>query len=693
MANAERLPPNNKTRMADKSFNRVLMQVVGPVLIILMIGALVYFLIEVFYRGPHAARLCWVFGLFTSAAVLVSRISVEEGMERAALFGFALAGATFVVTLQLVDFDYGALSVLKPVVVLFFIAIVMWSANRLTWDCTVIDESRDVSSIGILELVKRKFQALKKKKPKRPSDRAPAADSNSDTATKHDASSSAESTPEQSAASRFLFLFFANSKTKNSPGLWIFYFALAAFPIFGFGQWFARADEGWGYRWIFFLFAIYLGAALGLLMMTSLLGLERYLNKRGAEMPAPISRSWMIVGTLFAIGVMLVMLVVPSPSLSLGFEDRLSFFTTDNKNTSKHAVGKDGQEDGDDPKGEKKAEEQGEGAKQKPGSQGDGDGGKSKNSKTDSKSKGDSKGKQGDKSQGDKSNGDKKGDQKNSNQGDKKNQQPDKQKPDQNKKQNQQDKNQNQKQDKNNANQNQAKQKRNNQNQAKQNQAKQNQGKQNQAKRDRQNKPQQQQPQQSSSSPSQLTQMLGKLMRFVIYGIGLVGLVVLLWMFRDELAKFWNDLFGEKEEKEHESNSTFQKTKPSKPQPPFSQYQNPFTNGSASKAPPAQTIQYTFHAFEAWSRDHGIERDADQTPHEFARKLPILFASNEKSNLNKSIVAEISNEAKKLADTHGESLYSGLAVRPSAIAGLKKIWNLMVTHPPTLESQQVLVQS
>ena len=368
------------------------MQVVGPLLIILMIGALVYFLIEVFYRGPHAARLGWVFGLFTAAAVLVSRISVEEGMERAALFGFALAGATFVVTLQLVDFEYGAFSILKPVVVLFFIAIVMWSANRLTWDCTVIDESRDVSSIGIIELVKRKFIKRKKKKTR--------SAGISEFQPENETSKATNAVAEQpefahSAGNKFLFLFFANSKTKNTPGLWIFYFALAAFPIFGFGQWFAQADDAWGYRWIFFLFAIYLGAALGLLMMTSLLGLERYLKKRGADMPGSISRTWMTVGTLFALGIMLVMLVLPSPSLSLGFEDALAFFTTENKNTSKHAVGKDGQEKGENPKNEK-AGEKADGAKQKPGDKGEGNGGKSKNGKSDGKSKGDSKGKKGD---------------------------------------------------------------------------------------------------------------------------------------------------------------------------------------------------------------------------------------------------------------------------------------------------------
>jgi len=126
----------------DKTFNRVLMEIACPILIIAMIGALVFFLIEIFYRGPHSARLGWVLGLFTIASVLVSRISIEAGIDRAVMFGLALATATFVVTVTLVDFDYGNLAILEPVVVLAFISTVMWCANRLTWDCTMIDESR-----------------------------------------------------------------------------------------------------------------------------------------------------------------------------------------------------------------------------------------------------------------------------------------------------------------------------------------------------------------------------------------------------------------------------------------------------------------------------------------------------------------------------------------------------------------------
>ncbi len=340
-----------------------------------------FFLIEVFYRGPHGFRLRWVFGLFTFASVLVSRIAIEEGHERASLFGLALAIATLIVTVTLVDFEYGSIAFLEPVVVIVFIAVVMWSTNRLTWDCTVIDDSRDVSSIGLTEFVKRKI--FRKRDKQSPADSAA-----SEVQFANPASEEPTNRP-----GKFLFLFFANAKNKNTPGLWVFYFALAAFPIFGFGQWFAQPSDHWGYRWIFFLFAVYLGSGLGLLMLTSLLGLERYLRKRGASLPGSVSRSWMLVGTCFALAIMFLMLLLPSPNFTNGLENALGFLTTRNNNTSEFAVGNDGQNKGDQPRGQKKQEKGNEGQKQKPGNQGDGEGGQGGKSKS-GKSGNDSSGNQ-----------------------------------------------------------------------------------------------------------------------------------------------------------------------------------------------------------------------------------------------------------------------------------------------------------
>jgi hypothetical protein len=55
-------------------------------LIMALVGSLVYFLIEVMYVGEYQARLMYVFALFVFAAVLIARISIEEGIRATTRF-------------------------------------------------------------------------------------------------------------------------------------------------------------------------------------------------------------------------------------------------------------------------------------------------------------------------------------------------------------------------------------------------------------------------------------------------------------------------------------------------------------------------------------------------------------------------------------------------------------------------------
>ena len=59
---------------------------ISPAMIIVLIDSLVLFLVEVFYRGGYDGRLEYVLTLFVIGAVLIGRISIEEGRERAVLF-------------------------------------------------------------------------------------------------------------------------------------------------------------------------------------------------------------------------------------------------------------------------------------------------------------------------------------------------------------------------------------------------------------------------------------------------------------------------------------------------------------------------------------------------------------------------------------------------------------------------------
>src|SRR6478672_1172735 len=122
---------------------------VSPALIMALVGSLVYFLIEVFYAGEYEARLDYAFGLFVLAAVLIARISIEEGREYAAMFAVPLAIVMFLFLLRFVEHP----SPYTHLINLLLMAVVWWCADRLTWDSTVIDDDEDASGEGLMQRI------------------------------------------------------------------------------------------------------------------------------------------------------------------------------------------------------------------------------------------------------------------------------------------------------------------------------------------------------------------------------------------------------------------------------------------------------------------------------------------------------------------------------------------------------------
>src|SRR5438128_1012204 len=114
----------------------------SPGLIMALVGSLAFFLLEVLYAGQYTGRLQWTLFFFVLGSVLVSRIAISIDTTRAWLYGLALGGAVFLAMMQFMDFAPGsALRLFSPVINLGLIAVVWWSANKLTWDCTFVDES------------------------------------------------------------------------------------------------------------------------------------------------------------------------------------------------------------------------------------------------------------------------------------------------------------------------------------------------------------------------------------------------------------------------------------------------------------------------------------------------------------------------------------------------------------------------
>ncbi|MEX2137854.1 MAG: DUF4129 domain-containing protein [Pirellulales bacterium] len=272
---------------------------ISPALIMALVGSLVFFLIEVLYVGQYQARMNYAFALFVFAAVLIARISIEMGSDHAALFALPLGIVMFLFLLRFVDQP----NAFGQLINLALLGLVWWCAHQLTWDSTVIDDDEDASGEGLMQRVGV-------------DDPAGAKTDNSTAAGAKDnelfASSSANSK---------LVPWWQQPLSKkggpHTPGLWVLYFSLAALPLFGIGQhWIPVAEVG-RRRYVFALLLVYVAAALALLVTTSFLNLRRYLRQRHVEMPLPIAGTWVGVGAVLIVVVMLLAALIPRPGAEI----------------------------------------------------------------------------------------------------------------------------------------------------------------------------------------------------------------------------------------------------------------------------------------------------------------------------------------------------------------------------------------
>src|SRR5271168_1514644 len=118
---------------------------INPVLIMGLVGSLIYFLLELLYGGRYPDRLQFCLTMFVFAIVLISRISMEDGFERAAPFGIALAVVVGIALNRFVDYHGAAAESYAWAINWSLMALTWWCAHKLTWDCTTIDESEEAS--------------------------------------------------------------------------------------------------------------------------------------------------------------------------------------------------------------------------------------------------------------------------------------------------------------------------------------------------------------------------------------------------------------------------------------------------------------------------------------------------------------------------------------------------------------------
>lgn len=295
-----------------------LVAAVCPLLIVALVQSLALFIGEVVYRGEHAPHLRWTLFWFGLGMVGVSRIAIERTRMYAGLYALGLGAATALLLSYFFQMNWVAWLIL---------GFIWWCADKLTFDTTLVDEDEDASGEGLLDVagVDDTTDDEPAEKP-RPATRA--------------------------SPWRRVFLNDPGKKERpHAPGLWVIYFLVGALPVFAAGHVVLRqtGDAAFG----LFLAMIYYTAGLALLMLTSLLGLRRYLRQRRLKMPGAMAGAWIGTGAFICGVVILGSLLLPRPGVMVadtsGFESVLRHIDRETANQMESEEGRESESNGDAP--------------------------------------------------------------------------------------------------------------------------------------------------------------------------------------------------------------------------------------------------------------------------------------------------------------------------------------------------------
>jgi hypothetical protein len=279
----------------------------SPALIIAMIVSLIWFLVEVLYRGEFVGRLQHVLFFFIFGMVLVARISMEAGTaERAPIYGGVLAFCSWLGMRAFVEYP-PELAASSWLINAGLIGLVWWLSYRLTYSCTYLDEQAEATGAGVLHAAGL--------------DDAPGETA----ASESESPSPPPPLPIRGRGEKDRRLaglswwdryrrYRDEQKKNHTPGVWVVYFALAALPIYGLGQALIEVDDMARRRATFWLMTMYVASSLGLLVTTAFLGLRRYLRQRKVQMPKAITGAWLAVGGGLLLAFVFIGALLPRPA-------------------------------------------------------------------------------------------------------------------------------------------------------------------------------------------------------------------------------------------------------------------------------------------------------------------------------------------------------------------------------------------
>jgi hypothetical protein len=594
----------------------------SPALIMGLVGSLVFFLLEVFYKtdGEWKSRLQWILGFFVFGAVLTARISMNGDVSsRAPLYGLVLGVATLIGLHLFVEYPEAVKDV-SFLINVFLVAVVSWCSYRLTWDCTNVDEETDMSGEGLLQAAGLESGPAAEKEP-------------------------ADEEPEEpkkplSWLERYR-RYRENREKKRTLGVWVVYFSLAALPLFGLGQSLIPLTAPERRQFAFWLMTVYVGCGLGLLLTTCFLGLRRYLRQKRLQMPAAMTGAWLTVGAVLILLLLVAGALLPRPYSEYPIVD---FHSADSAKRKANRLAFKGDSPAEE-KGDAGAPREGKNPDEKSGEQGKGQGEGDKDAK-DGQAK-DGQGKDGQDKSG--SSGDK------SEQG--------------KGKQGGQDKDKSGQGDKSEKGEKSGKSGSG---------RKADPGKAHKALKNMENRGENRSSSRSSrlANVQQFFQRVGPILKWIVFAV--IAVLVVLAVARSGLGflsnfadwakrllaawnNFWASLFGGSGKESAGEEGTLVSAAAKPRVVPFSSFSNPFASGKAAKTPAREVVRYTFLALEAWARQHDLARRDDETALEFVARLG-------------DEVPSLEGEANKLAQLHARAEYARDKLPANTLEVLRAFW-------------------
>jgi hypothetical protein len=670
---------------------------IAPFLIMMLVGSLVFYLVEVFYLGDYQARLLFVMAMFVMAIVCIARISMEEGAAYATLYAIPLAA---VVALALGSFVEvrGPLAALGPTLNWLLMAIVWWSAHKLTWDCTLIEGGRDFTGQGLMQTTGLdRFLAPRDPRVGEITEPEPAKPADPDLS-----GTTSANLPQANNNLPIWKWWEYNNQRPHAPGVWVVYFSIASLPLFGLGQWFVPADNLDLRRRTFWLLVIYVAAALSLLLSTSFLSLRRYLRQRKLEMPLEMAGVWLTGGAIMVVAILILASLLPRPIPEYSITHLAPDIRAPKLDASRWGWGQEGakakqdsaqtatkgepanqaQQSSPDGKGSPQQSPNGKpGGQQASGKQGNQSGGQNKGQggaqnqsgqqgksgeqqssgqQQNSAPQNQSGGQQGKQAQ---SSNESKGDNQGGKSGDKSdNNSPSSQKP--SSESGKQSDRQNNKSDSKTDSQSSQNPQQPGNNPPQNSEAKQSEPAANQA------------PPPPATSPSQsISSAIGQffayfmhLLKWIFYLLVLAAIIYFAWKHRErlhaawlqllkELRDLWDRLFGRTTTAAAEQAVVAAAPPPKR----FADFADPFSSGMAARWTLAQLVRYTFEALEARGRERSCPRQVDQTPLEYAA----LVGQTEPA---------LAGEFRWLADLYSQLAFAGGQQSPQAAGQLRHLW-------------------